>query len=142
MAAAHLRPGQKQLLETFHLFTVVCCPLLDKRGDSDFTHLAPEWGTRREGLRVGERKWGTGSGLAHRKQRDSKWGTGTRYHEDAEHHVVVVDEEDELIPPGGELGGHLQDKVFHLHLHRHRVSQQASNHTLARSLTHTHTHTL
>lgn len=49
-----------------------------------------------------------------------KW---QKHHEDAEHHVVVVDEEDELIPPGGELGCHLQDKILHLHLHSHTQSQ-------------------
>lgn len=46
VSAAYLRPGQKQLLETFHLFTVVCCPLLDKRGDSSFTYSAPHKGER------------------------------------------------------------------------------------------------
>lgn len=29
--AAHLRPGQEQLLETLHLFAVICCSLLDKQ---------------------------------------------------------------------------------------------------------------
>lgn len=30
----YLRPSQQQLLETFHLFAVVCCPLLDRREEN------------------------------------------------------------------------------------------------------------
>lgn len=43
-------------------------------------------------------------------------GLGGGYHEDAQHHVIVVDEEDQLLLAGGELGRHAQDKVLHLHL--------------------------
>ena len=47
-------------------------------------------------------------------------------HEDAEHHVVVVDEEDELFAALRKLGGHAQDEVLHLGLQlreepRHRL---------------------
>ncbi len=40
------------------------------------------------------------------------------HHEHAEQHVVVVDEEDELVSSGRKLGRHLEHEVLHLHLKR------------------------
>jgi len=76
-------------LESLHLFAVVCRPLLDKQGTTS-------------GLEEG-------GGVT--------WSHGhVTHHEDAEHHVVVVHEEDQLVSPGGKLSRHLQHEVLHLHL--------------------------
>lgn len=56
-----------------------------------------------------------------RRSWESQLGTEA-HHEDAEHHVVVVDEEDELISPGGKLCRHLQNKVFNLDLQKNKYS--------------------
>ena len=57
------------------------------------------------------------------------------HHQHAKHHVIVVDEEDELLSPMRKLSGHLEHKVLHLSL---QLAQDAA-HSLARKcLVHTH----
>ena len=57
------------------------------------------------------------------------------YHQHIQHHVVVVDEEDELLSAMRELCSHLEHKVLHLGL---KLTQDTT-HTLAgKRLVHTH----
>lgn len=40
------------------------------------------------------------------------------YHQHTQHHVIVVDQKHKLLLPGGELCGHSEDKILHLHLQK------------------------
>ena len=57
------------------------------------------------------------------------------YHQHIQHHVIVVDEEDELLPAMRELRGHLEHKVLHLGL---KLTQDTTHTLTGKCLVHAH----
>lgn len=88
----YLCSGQQQLLKSLYFFTVISSSLLQRTN----THKPSSHA---------EQTWR----VCHEAQAE-------RHHEDAEHHVIVVDEKDQLVSSGWKFSRHLQNKIFHFDL--------------------------